>query len=126
MANQRAVELTSRMTTDQVIDLASAEWFSDRAAQRPYVENILYRKRGWSWITEGDARSLIGMSRVGTIFQTELNPDAVRRSLALGAPLSREAWERTGRTPAMETFVAPGAPDTRGRPVWEIDSWRLG
>jgi hypothetical protein len=35
------------MTADQVIDLASQDRFSDRAAQRRYVENILYRRRGW-------------------------------------------------------------------------------
>jgi ABC-type nitrate/sulfonate/bicarbonate transport system substrate-binding protein len=125
VANARAVQITTKMSTDEVIDLANKEWFSDRAAQRPYVENILYRKRGWSWITEGDAKSLIGMSKVKTIFQAELNPDAVKKTLALGAPLSREAWDRVGKDPAPAAFLDRTAPDTRGAPVWEIDSWKL-
>ncbi|MCM0019744.1 MAG: ABC transporter substrate-binding protein [Tagaea sp.] len=125
VANARAVQLVSRMTTDQVIDLANKEWFSDRAAQRPYVENILYRKRGWAWITEGDANSLIGMSKVKTIFQTELSADLVKRTLALGAPLARDAWERTGRDPAPAVFTDPNAPDTRGAPVWDIGAWKI-
>jgi ABC-type nitrate/sulfonate/bicarbonate transport system substrate-binding protein len=125
VANARAVQLVARMTTDQVIDLANKEWFSDRAAQRPYVENILYRKRGWAWITEGDAKSLIGMSKVKTIFQTELSPDSLKRTLALGAPLARDAWERVGRDPAPAVFADRNAPDTRGAPVWDIETWRL-
>ncbi len=125
VANARAVKLTTQMNADQVIDLASAEWFSDRAAQRPYVENILYRKRGWSWITEGDARSLIEMSKVKTIFQTELTADVVKRTLALGAPLSRDAWERVGKDPAVDVMTDAKAPDTRGIPVWDAANWKI-
>jgi ABC-type nitrate/sulfonate/bicarbonate transport system substrate-binding protein len=125
VANARAVKLTAAMTADQVIDLASAEWFSDRAAQRPYVENILYRKRGWSWITEGDARSLIEMSKVKTIFQTELTGDLVKKTLAQGAALSRDAWERVGKDPSPDVLTDKNAPDTRGLPVWESASWKI-
>lgn len=125
VANARAVKMVTQMQTNQVIDLANKEWFSDREAQRPYVENILYRKRGWSWITEGDARSLIAMSRVKTIFQAELTADLVRKTLALGAPLAREAWERTGNDPGPAAFTDRNAPDTRGAPVWEIAGWKL-
>ena len=48
MANARATKLVMQMTADQGSDLASQDWCSDRAAQRPYVENILYRRCGWS------------------------------------------------------------------------------
>ena len=76
IAIHRATKITTRMTPDQVIDIASQDWFSDRAAQRPYVENILYRRRGWSWITEGDARTLVGLSQVGSIYQAPLSASA--------------------------------------------------
>lgn len=125
VANARATKMVAKMTVDQVIDLASAEWFSDRAAQRPYVENILYRKRGWSWITEGDARSLIEMSKVKTIFQTELHGEGVKKTLALGAALSRDAWERVGKDPAIDVMTDKTAPDTRGLPVWEYANWKI-
>jgi ABC-type nitrate/sulfonate/bicarbonate transport system substrate-binding protein len=123
VANARATKLVTQMTPDEVIDLASQDWFSDRAAQRPYVENILYRRRGWSWITEGDARSLVGLSQVKSIYQTALTGDGVKRLLELAAPLAREAWERVGRDPAPDAFLDTKAIDVRGLPVWEIDRW---
>ena len=123
VANARATKLVTQMTPDAVIDLASQDWFSDRAAQRPYVENILYRRRGWSWITEGDARSLVGLSQVKSIYQTALTGDGVKALLKLGAPLAREAWERVGKDPGSDAFLDTKAIDVRGLPVWEIDRW---
>jgi ABC-type nitrate/sulfonate/bicarbonate transport system substrate-binding protein len=123
MANERATRRVTRMTPDAVIDLASQDWFSDRAAQRPYVENILYRRRGWSWITEGDARSLVGLSKVKSIYQTALTGDGVKALMKLAAPLSREAWERLGKNPGPEAFLDIKTPDMGGLPVWEIDRW---
>jgi hypothetical protein len=125
MAVHRATKLTNAMTADQVIDLASQDWFSDRAAQRPYVENILYRRRGWSWITEGDARTLVGLSKTKSIYQTELTPAGVKKVLQISAPLAKEAWERTGKDPGPEAFAATGAGDLRGKPHWEADGWSL-
>jgi ABC-type nitrate/sulfonate/bicarbonate transport system substrate-binding protein len=123
IANARATKLVTKMTADEVIDLASQDWFSDRAAQRPYVENILYRRRGWSWITEGDARSLVGLSQVKSIYQTPLTGDGVKALMKLAAPLSREAWEKVGKDPGPEAFLDTNAIDVRGLPVWEIDRW---
>jgi ABC-type nitrate/sulfonate/bicarbonate transport system substrate-binding protein len=123
VANARATQLVTKMTPDAVIDLAAQDWFSDRAAQRPYVENILYRRRGWSWITEGDARSLVGLSQVKSIYQTALTGDLVKRLMRMGAPLAKEAWERAGKEPGPDTFMDTKATDVRGLPVWEIDRW---
>ena len=125
IAIHRATKITNAMTPDQVIDLASQDWFSDRAAQRPYVENILYRRRGWSWITEGDASTLVGLSKVKSIYQQELNGEGVTKVMRLSAPLAKEAWERVGKDPGPEAFAAAGTGDIRGRPLWEIDSWKL-
>ncbi len=123
VANARATKLVTQMTPDAVIDLASQDWFSDRAAQRPYVENILYRRRGWSWITEGDARTLVGLSKVKSIYQTELTGDGVKRLMAPAAPLARDAWERVGKDPGPDAFLDTKAIDVRGLPLWEIDRW---
>ena len=125
VANARAIEQLAAMNTDQVIDIASAQWMSTREAQRPYVEGILWRRRGWSWITEGDARTLIGLSQTRSIFQQAITADTVRRVMALGGPVSRAAWERVGMKPPAATFTDPAARDVRGRPVWEIDQWQL-
>jgi ABC-type nitrate/sulfonate/bicarbonate transport system substrate-binding protein len=123
IANARATTIVTKMSADAVIDMASQDWISDRAAQRPYVENILYRRRGWSWITEGDARTLVGLSKVKSIYQQELTGDLVKRTLGMAAPLAREAWERTGKFPDDAVFTDTKAGDIRGLPVWQMDRW---
>jgi ABC-type nitrate/sulfonate/bicarbonate transport system substrate-binding protein len=123
IANARATSLVTKMTTDAIIDMASQDWNSDRAAQRPYVENILYRRRGWSWITEGDARTLVGLSKVKSIYQQELTGDLVKRTLGMAAPLARAAWERTGKFPDNAAFTDTKAGDIRGLPVWQMERW---
>lgn len=123
IANARAVKTVAQMTPDAIVDISSKEWLSDRKAQIPYVENILYRRRGWAWITEGDARSLVGLSQVKAIFDHPLSGGPVKDLLRLGAPLAKEAWERVGRDPAPDVFVDAGAKDVRGLPIWEIDRW---
>jgi hypothetical protein len=112
------------MTPDAVIDMSNQDWASDKAAQKPYVENILYRRRGWSWITEGDARTLVGLSKVKSIYQQELTPDLVKKTLAKAAPLAREAYERAGKFPDAAAFTDTKAGDIRGLPVWEIERWK--
>ena len=123
IANARATSIVTKMTPDAIIDMASQDWNSDRPAQRPYVENILYRRRGWSWITEGDARTLVGLSKVKSIYQQELTGDLVKRTLAKAAPFAREAYERTGKFPDAAAFTDTKAGDNRGLPVWQMERW---
>jgi hypothetical protein len=123
VANARAVKTVKAMSPDAVIDVASKEWLSDRKAQRPYVENVLYRRRGWAWITEGDALTLPGLSQVSAIFDHPLAGSRVKDLLRLGAPLAKEAWERVDRDPAPAVFIDSKAADIRGLPIWEIDRW---
>jgi len=123
IANQRATKIVTKMTPEAVIDMSNQDWASDKAAQKPYVENILYRRRGWSWITEGDARTLVGLSKVKSIYQQELTPALVKKTLKLAAPLAKEAWERTGKEPDMAALTDTKAGDARGLPLWEIDRW---
>jgi ABC-type nitrate/sulfonate/bicarbonate transport system substrate-binding protein len=122
VANERATRIVTKMTPDAVIDMSAQDWASDRAAQKPYVENIIYRRRGWSWITEGDARTLVGLSKVKSIYQQELTPEVVKKTLKISAPLAKEAYERSGKSPDAAAFVEK-AIDVRGLPHWEIDRW---
>jgi hypothetical protein len=111
------------MTPDAVIDMSAQDWNSDRAAQKPYVEGILYRRRGWSWITEGDARTLVGLSKVKSIYEKELTGDLVKKTLAKAAPLAREAYDKTGKFPADAAFTDTKPGDIRGLPVWQMERW---
>jgi hypothetical protein len=64
-----------------------------------------------------DARSLVGLSQVKSIYQTALTGDGVKRVMALAAPLAREAWERVGKDPGADAFLDTKAIDVRGLPV---------
>jgi hypothetical protein len=67
-------------------------------------------------ITEGDARTLVGLSQVKSIYQQSLTGDLVKRLMRMGAPLSKEAWERTGKHPGPEAFMDKKAIEEREKP----------
>lgn len=83
------------------------------------------RNRDWEWATTGDVASLIRLSAVKTIYETELKADEVKRLVWLAALASREAWEIVGRKPAAAVFTNADAPDTCGLPLWEAACWSL-
>lgn len=125
IANQRAVSLLVKAGTDEIVKVGAPNWPADTAAQKAWVETVLWKRRGWSWITEGDARTLIGLSTTKAIFQAKLDPDVAKKLFALGADVSRAAYEAVGRVPGAGAF-ADTSSDIRGRPVWEAAQWNLG
>ena len=124
VANQRAVAMLAKAGTDEIIKTGAANWAGTREAQTDWIENVLWKRRGWSWVTEGDARTLVGLSTTKAIFQSALDPEAARKLFALGAEVSRAAYEATGRMPERAVFDDMKS-DVRGRPVWEAASWNL-
>jgi hypothetical protein len=60
---------------------------------------------------------------VKSIYQQSLTGDLVKQLMRQGAPLAKEAWERTGKDPGTDAFMDTKAIDIRGLPVWEIDRW---
>jgi hypothetical protein len=111
--------------TDEIVKVGAPNWSGDTAAQKAWIETVLWKRRGWSWITEGDARTLIGLSTTRAIFQTKLDPDVAQKLFVLGAGVSRAAYEAVGRFPDAAAF-ADTSGDIRGRPVWEAAQWKLG
>lgn len=125
VANARATEKMSAMPLDDLIKMSNAKWASELPDQRVFAERILWRRRGWSWATEGDVRSLIQLSSTKTIYENELKPENVKKLVALAAPPARKAWEIMQQRPAADVFVDPNAPDRRGLPLWEVEKWTL-
>ncbi|MEE9251191.1 MAG: ABC transporter substrate-binding protein [Alphaproteobacteria bacterium] len=123
IANARATKIMSKKSVDEVIACCAKYWYGDAEAQRPFVKRILWRRRGWGWITEGDANSLVGLSKNKKIYDTPLTKERVKEVMKLGAEVSKAAWEHVGRDPAMEVFTDPKAGDVRGLPTWEIARW---
>ena len=124
IANQRAVDALVKAGTGEIVKIGGANWPGTPEAQREWVETILWKRRGWSWITEGDARTLVGLSTTKAIYQQALDPDVAKKLFALGAPVARAAYDALGKVPARNVFD-DSSKDTRGKPVWEVDAWNL-
>jgi ABC-type nitrate/sulfonate/bicarbonate transport system substrate-binding protein len=124
IANQRAVVALTKAGTQEIVRIGSPNWPGTHEAQMDWMETVLWKRRGWSWITEGDARTLVGLSTTKAIFQNVLQPDVAKKLFAAGAGVAKAAYEATGSFPARSVFD-DSSHDTRGRPVWEADAWTL-
>jgi ABC-type nitrate/sulfonate/bicarbonate transport system substrate-binding protein len=124
-ANARAATALAPMPADRIIQLAGTKWPGDTTDQQRLVDRILWRRRGWAWITESDVRTLIVLSAVTSMFETELKVADVMSVLKPAAPLARKAWIISGARPSLDAFSSQDAEDARGPPLWELDRWRL-
>ena len=124
-ANARAATEMTATPAPRVIELSGAKWAGDPSDKQRFVDRILWRRRGWTWITEGDVRTLIVLSRTKSQFQKELKADDVVPLLRLAAPLTRKAWILSGARPSLAAFNTPDSDEVRGPPMWDIDKWRL-
>ncbi|MEP7206577.1 MAG: ABC transporter substrate-binding protein [Casimicrobiaceae bacterium] len=124
VANQRAVAALVKAGTEEIIKYGAPNWPGSHDGQVQWIDTVLWKRRGWSWITEGDARTLVGLSTTKAIFQAELDPEAAKKLFVLGADVSRAAYEVVGRVPARSAFDDMKS-DTRGKPVWEAATWNL-
>jgi ABC-type nitrate/sulfonate/bicarbonate transport system substrate-binding protein len=124
-ANARAATALSAMPIDRIIEATTAKWPGDTPDQQKLVDRILWRRRGWAWITEADVRTLIVLSGVKSMFDVELKAADVIALLKPVAPLSRKSWIISGARPSLNAFTDPDAEDVRGPPVWELDRWKL-
>lgn len=124
IANQRAVDMLAKAGTGEIIKTGSSNWAGNPVAQGDWIDQVLWKRRGWSWITEGDARTLVGLSQTKAIFQAALEPDAAKKLFQQGAAVVKAAYQATGAAPARSVFDVTGG-DVRGRPMWEADAWDL-
>ncbi|WP_421907519.1 ABC transporter substrate-binding protein [Mameliella sp.] len=126
-ANQQATAELAAMEPGKVTGIIGNHWPQSASveARNAVVDVTLWYRRGWSWITEGDARTLVGLSEEPEIFETPLDADLVKRILSSGADVTRAAYEQSGSVPEAVVFTDPDAMDVRGLPQWQIDSWSL-
>jgi ABC-type nitrate/sulfonate/bicarbonate transport system substrate-binding protein len=124
-ATARATEKLNGLAAEKVVEIGGANWPGTKESQAAWIQTVLWKKRGWNWITEGDIRSLVGLSTTKAIFQQELAPAKAKEIVGLGADVARAAWMAVGQKPARPVFEDSAAGDVRGRPVWEIADWKL-
>lgn len=124
IANQRAVTALVKAGTDEIVKTGAANWAGTPEAQHEWIDTVLWKRRGWSWVTEGDASTLVGLSTTKAIFQATLEADTAKKIFMLGAEVSKAAYDATGHIPDRAVFNDMHG-DVRGKPLWEAASWNL-
>lgn len=124
-ALNRATQQVSKMNPNDVSDLAKEYWKLPPAQGSIIVKDDLLFNRSWSWLTEGDLRSIVANSRFmkeAKLLPNELNWDDVIKNIQPIAPLAKEAWERSQRHPSPSAFVTSPT-DMRGPVMWDSGSF---
>jgi ABC-type nitrate/sulfonate/bicarbonate transport system substrate-binding protein len=122
-ALNRATEQVAKMDPGAVSDLAKEYWKLAPAQGSVIVKDDLLFTRGWTWLTEGDLRSLVANSRFmkeAKLLPNELSWDDLIKNIQPIAPLAREAWGRSKKHPAPEVFTEK-SDDLRGAVMWDYE-----
>jgi ABC-type nitrate/sulfonate/bicarbonate transport system substrate-binding protein len=125
-AQQDAVAKLTTWPPAKVSDLAKKYWELPPELGSKIVEDVVLFKRGWCWVTEGDAAALLETSKYmvdGRLIPKPLTWAQVKGSFAQTAPLDKAAYDKTGRVPAAAAFNDKNAKDLRGAPIWDMQSW---
>lgn len=127
VANQQATAALSQMKPTEVTEIIGDHWPQSASvdARNAVVDVTLWYRRGWGWVTEGDARTLSGLSEEKEIFETPLSGKLITEILGRGADVTRAAYELVGQQPAMDVMTDPNAGDVRGLPQWRVADWQL-
>ncbi|UWR13435.1 ABC transporter substrate-binding protein [Sulfitobacter mediterraneus] len=127
VANQQAASALSQMSPTDVTNIIGDHWPQSASveARNAVVDATTWYRRGWSWITEGDAGTLSGLSEEKEIFETALSGKMIAEILGRGADVTRAAYEQVGQQPAMDVMTDKDAGDVRGLPQWRVADWQL-
>jgi ABC-type nitrate/sulfonate/bicarbonate transport system substrate-binding protein len=125
-AQQDAVAKLTTWPPAKVSDLAKKYWELPPDLGSKIVEDEVLFKRGWCWVTEGDAAALLETSKYmvdGRLIPKPLTWAQVKGSFAQTAPLDKAAYDKTGKVPPAAAFNDKNAKDLRGAPIWDMQSW---
>ncbi|MCD6072238.1 MAG: nitrate transporter substrate-binding protein [Microvirga sp.] len=126
-AQQEAVSKLSTTDPGAVAQIVDKYWgLPPELGSKVVADEVLFI-RGWVWPTEGDVNALLETSKFmvqGRIIDRPLTWQQITQNVSKAAPLLKEAYERTGRTPEPSAFTIQDAKDVRGLPVWEQEQWK--
>ncbi len=122
MANARATEALSTMPAKQVVETYGKEFPGGIDDRADHMAHVLWRRRGWGWMTESDVNTLPGLSQTKALFPAALDPANVRKIVSLGDAVCKAAWQANGSKPPRQAFDEKQPDDPRGKPSWEIAS----
>ena len=127
MGQEEAVRGVNKMSREDASQLARKYWKLEPKQGAMVVEDSLPLLRGWSWMTESDAQSIIEVSK----FMAEtgalpkpLTMKDVKANAEPAAPIMKDAYEEMGASPGVDIFTAKDVIDRRGLPLWMADKWR--
>ncbi len=92
------------------------------------INDDLQWKRGWIWLVEGDAVSIVlgsqGLAKAKAI-SGPLTWDDVKAHLRPIADMQKKVWESIGKVPAEEAFTVSDDQlhELRGFSVWQMEKW---
>jgi len=128
MATEEAVRNLKKMTKEDASQLVSKYWKLPPKEGGIVVGDVLPLIRGWSWITESDARTIVEVSR----FMAEtgalpkpIEMKQVKENFEVVTPIMKAAYEEMDAFPKPEAFTDASAKDRRGLPLWMADKWSL-
>jgi len=126
MATEQSVRDLKKMNNEQISQIVSSYWKLPPKEGAVVAGDVLPLLRGWNWITEGDARSIVDvskfMSETGALPQP-LSSQEVKANFEIVIPIIKAAYEEMGNAPSLSTFTDKGATDIRGLPLWMADKW---
>jgi ABC-type nitrate/sulfonate/bicarbonate transport system substrate-binding protein len=120
-ALNKATQDVSKMKPGDVSDMAKSYWKLDPNQGSIIVKDDVLYTRGWTWLTEGDLRSLVANSRFmkeANLLPNQLSWDDLVKNIQPIADLARQAWERSSRLPAEKEFSSSSS-DLRGPAMWD-------
>jgi hypothetical protein len=127
VAFEQAVRELRKWPVEEIAKLVFKFWELEPAQVKEIWGNDLNVQRGWSWLTEGDLRAVVEQSQYAKatrIITSDVDWPVVIANLRPIVPIVREAYERTGSQPGAAVFQQTNVADVRGRPVWELESWK--
>lgn len=125
VAWQRALTDLSKQSPEDVARTMEKDWGLAPDQGKQLVENELLTKRGWAYITEGDAKVIwltkMLMTQSGAL-KTDLAWDLLKTYFGKAGPVLQEAYAATGSEPVESVFLDTSK-DNRGYPAWQVDKW---
>jgi ABC-type nitrate/sulfonate/bicarbonate transport system substrate-binding protein len=125
VAQNQALAAIHGMDPEAVADIVSADWGIVKQKGAQIVADDLLTQRGWSYLTEGDAKVLLKQSDLAAqsgAIPEALTWDALVAALNKGAAVAQMAYDTGGQTPSDDVFKDTSA-DARGLPTWESSDW---
>lgn len=128
LATEEAVRGLNKLSRENASQLAAKYWKLPPKEGAVVVGDVLPLMRGWSWITESDARTIVEvskfMSETGAL-PKPIEMRQVKENFQVVTPIMKAAYEEMGAFPKVETFTDVKAKDRRGLPLWMADKWNL-